>query len=268
MKYYLSLCTIIKNERYLEEFIIYYRIIGVEHFYIYDNNSNPPIRERLNKPFFTNMCTIIDFPGSRMQIPAYQHFINTFRNDTDWAIVCDGDEYIVPKVDWSLRDFLDRYNDVQAIGVNWVFYGSSFHNNIQDGFLVDKYRYCEGCQNQHIKTICKPRFVTNYGHPHFPDVKNPSLFVDAKRNVISGPFNSNHTIDLLQINHYHHRSIEDIIQKYNRGNADSDGKIHIQDDLNLGENSSHHTICNNVIDNFICDKYLHHIIAIHHEIYG
>ena len=37
MKYFLSVCCIIKNERYLEEFIIYHHIIGVEHFYIYDN---------------------------------------------------------------------------------------------------------------------------------------------------------------------------------------------------------------------------------------
>ena len=102
MKYYLSLCTIIKNERYLEEFIIYYIIIGVEHFYIYDNESTPSIRERLNKPFFNEICTIIDFPGKHKQLPAYQHFINTFRNETEWAVVCDGDEYIVPKVDWSL----------------------------------------------------------------------------------------------------------------------------------------------------------------------
>ena len=39
-KYYLSLCCIIKNERYLEEFINYYRILGVEHFYIFDNESS------------------------------------------------------------------------------------------------------------------------------------------------------------------------------------------------------------------------------------
>ena len=31
-KYYLSLCCIIKDERYLEEFIVYYNVLGVEHF--------------------------------------------------------------------------------------------------------------------------------------------------------------------------------------------------------------------------------------------
>lgn len=268
MKYYLSLCAIIKNERYLEEFIIYYYIIGVEHFYIYDNESNPPLKERLNKPFFNNLCTIINFPGKIKQLQAYNNFINKYGDETEWAIVCDGDEYIVPKVDWSLRDFLNRYNDVQSIGINWVLYGSSFHNNIQDGFLIDKYRYCEGKQNEHIKIICKPRFVINWENPHYSNVKNPDLFVDSKKNIIKGPFNHNHTIDLIQINHYHYRSIDDIIEKYNRGNADSDRRIRIENDLSLRENSNHHKICNNVIDNFICDKYLNHIIEIYNKIYN
>ena len=59
MKYFLSLCCIIKNERYLEEFIIYYRLLGVEHFYIYDNDSSIPIQERLNNNYYKRMCTII-----------------------------------------------------------------------------------------------------------------------------------------------------------------------------------------------------------------
>ena len=52
MKYFLSLCCIIKDERYLEEFIIYYNLLGVEHFYIYDNESNYKISERLNHYYF------------------------------------------------------------------------------------------------------------------------------------------------------------------------------------------------------------------------
>ncbi len=45
------MCCIIKDKRYLEEFIIYYRILGVEKFYIYDNESNISISERLNHEY-------------------------------------------------------------------------------------------------------------------------------------------------------------------------------------------------------------------------
>jgi len=41
MKYhYLSLCCIIKDESNIEEFIMYYTILGVTKFYIYDNESS------------------------------------------------------------------------------------------------------------------------------------------------------------------------------------------------------------------------------------
>jgi hypothetical protein len=258
MKYYLSLCCIIKDERYLEEFIIYYRILGVEHFYIYDNESSPSISDRLNKPFFNDICSIIHFPGKHKQMPSYKHFISNYGHETEWAIICDGDEYILPKHDWSLRDFLDKYNDVQAIGINWVLYGSSYHNNIQDGFLVDKYRHCEGKQDKHIKTVFKPRFIKDWDNPHFGDVKNPNLYIDAKRNIINGPFNYNISNDIIQINHYFTRSLEDSYIKKNRGRADQSSFGQLLDNNNNELHSSH----NDIIDNNCADKYLQHLICI------
>ena len=75
MKYFLSLICILKNERYLEEFIMYYRLLGVEHFYIYDNESDLPISKRLTNQYYTRMCTIIDFPGKIQQMNAYNHYL-------------------------------------------------------------------------------------------------------------------------------------------------------------------------------------------------
>ena len=46
MSRYLSILCIIKNEDYLEEFILYHYLLGVEHFYIYDNESDIPIFKR------------------------------------------------------------------------------------------------------------------------------------------------------------------------------------------------------------------------------
>ena len=249
--YYLSLCCIIKNERYLEEFIIYHHIVGVEHFFIYDNNSDVPIKNRLNNFYFNRICTIIDFPGKSKQMPAYQHCIKHYGNKTKWLAIVDGDEYILPKKNWSIRDVLNNYEHAEAIGINWVLFGSNFYNNIQSGYLVDKYRHCENGQNPHIKSIVQPRYVRDVDHPHYVKVKNPSRYIDCKRNVISGPFNYNNTIDLIQINHYSFKSLEEFIQKHHRGNADGTPSVVVQD--------NHHAICNDVIDNYLPDKYLNDI---------
>ena len=250
MKYFLSLCCIIKDERYLEEFIMYYRILGVEHFYIYDNGSTIKISERLNNYYFNRMCTIINFPGKIQQLNAYNNCLKKYGHETKWLIIVDGDEYILPKKDHhkSIRDFLKDYIDYHAIGINWVMFGTSFYNNIQQGFLIDNYRYCEGTQSKHIKTICKPQFVIEIVNPHYVILKDPSKYIDPHKRIISGPFNTLETIDIIQINHYWGKSLEEHYEKRDRGRATTTKKRIISDNPHLDHN--------NVKDDLIVNKYL------------
>jgi len=257
MKYFLSLCCIIKNERNLEELIIYYNILGVEHFYIYDNESDFPIKDRLNSFFYKKHCTIINYPGKYKQIDAYNDCVNKTKDITKWLIICDGDEYIVPKKEnyWSIRDFLNDYNHAHAIGINWVMFGTSYYDTKQEGFLIDKYRQSSSTQNKHIKTICQPKFVSSVNGAHCVNLYDPSKYIDAKGNIIKGPFNENNTIDIIQMNHYHSKSKEELIEKFNRGNADSDKRVSVPEDI--------HSIDNDIINNFVADKYLNDLKKIY-----
>ena len=257
MKYFLSLCCIIKDERYLEEFIIYYRLLGVEQFYIYDNESKHKISDRLNHPYFKKMCTIIDFPGKIQQLNAYNNCLNNYGHETKWLIIVDGDEFILPKKEnhKSLRDFLKDYKDYHAIGINWVMFGTSFHDKIQEGFIIDNYRYSEGTQNKHIKTICKPEFVINIDNPHYVILKDPSKYIDPHKNVINGTFNELDTIDIIQINHYWGKSVEEHYEKRNRGRATTN-KLRVIDD-------NPHLNYNKIIDNMIANNYLDNLKKIY-----
>ena len=258
--YNVSLCCIIKNERYLEEFIIYHKVIGVEHFYIYDNESSPPIKERLNQDFFKECCTIIDFPGKIQQLNAYNNCLNTYGKDTNWLIIVDGDEYLLPKKHNNIQDFLKEYDNdgTQAIGINWIMFGSSFYDKIQDGFLVDKYRYCNRSQDQHIKTICKPEFTIEFpNNPHSVSVQDPSKYIDSKRNVITGPFNKNESVDIIQINHYHGKSIEEQKAKQQLGTPDKISKDYVP---------TYHTENNDIKDDLLPNKYLDEIVRIYNNL--
>jgi hypothetical protein len=256
-KYFLSLCAIIKDERNLEEFIIYNWILGVEHFYIYDNGSEYPIRNRLYNYLFTQMCTVIDFPGSNQQINAYNHCRNNYGHETMWMANIDADEFICPRNHWSIRDFLSEYPDAHAIGINWVFFGTSFHNNIQNNYIIDAYRYCNTDQDKHIKTIYKPEYTYNFLDPHHVSVHDSSKYLDARRNIINGPFNYNYTKDIIQINHYFTRSLEDSYIKKNRGRADGHSFGNLLNNNNIDEIHLNH---NDIIDNYCADKYLPHLI--------
>jgi hypothetical protein len=254
VQYYLSLCAIIKNERYLEEFITYYKILGVEHFYIYDNQSNFPIKNRLDNPFYSDYITFIDFYGEYQQLNAYNHCLKYYGEETEWLIVVDGDEFIVSKKYWTIRDFLNKYEDVAAIGINWVIFGSNYHDTRPDGYLLENYTKCSSKQDEQLKCIIKPKRCIEFITVHHPNVINPNEFIDPHRNVISWFRNNNHTIDIIQINHYRYKSKEDCIEKNKRGYNDplTIGSVpYIAEDL--------HLIDNDIEDKTIIDRYLGHI---------
>ena len=250
--HYLSLCCIIKDEENIEEFILYYTILGVTKFYIYDNESKIPLKERLNSFYYNHYCTIIDFPGKGRQMEAYNHCLQNYGHLTKWLIIADGDEYILPKTTFTLKELLKDHEEKHAIGINWVFFGTSFHNNKQKGFLVDNFRRCQKNQDRHIKVIIQPAFTNYIDNPHYGNFHDPSKFMDIKNNIITGyAFNSNYTTDIIQINHYVNKSLEESINKFYRGNADNTVRVKVDESI--------HNFANDIIDNYLPNKYLNNI---------
>lgn len=250
MKDYLSLVCIIKDEDNIEEFIMYYVLLGVTKIYIYDNESSWKLKERLNLPFFNYYCKIIDFPGKCQQLNAYNDCLKNYGHLTKWLIVVDGDEFILPKTTFGLPEFLIQHEDKHALAINWVVFGTSFHNNKQSGYLVDNYRYCQNCQYNHIKVIVQPPYIIEFINPHFAKMVDDSKFRDCKNNLITLlALNNNYTVDIIQINHYTHKSLEESIEKHYRGNADSHNRRDIP-------NKSLHDSYNDIKDDLLPNKYL------------
>lgn len=229
MSRYLSVLCIIKNEEYLEEFIIYHYLQGVQHFYIYDNESTIPIHKRLNHYFYHKLCTVIHFPGKVKQVEAYNHCIFNFGKDTEWLAIIDGDEYILPRHDENLIKFLKKYDNYSAIAINWINFGSNYHQFKKPGLLTENYTFCQVKSDGHLKTICRPRDVRKITSPHFVVLKDQnSGYVDCKKVELklsnNFAFNYNNTTDIIQINHYWGKSYQEMEQKIDRGRATMNSK--------------------------------------------
>ena len=227
MKYTLSLLCIIKNEEYLEEFIIYHRILGVEHFYIFDNESTVPVSDRLNHYYFHKCCTVVPFPGKVKQMDAYNFCIQKYGDETDWLLIVDGDEFVLPKNHESLKDFIQEYNEYSAVAINWINFGSSYHHFKQPGYLLENFKYSEKVADGHVKSFCRPMDVKKIYNPHFVILKDTTTYkgyVDPlKRKLIFDNKNyynnSSDSLDIIQVNHYWGKSYQELEQKINRGRA-------------------------------------------------
>ena len=77
-KYKISVCGIFKDEGpFLKEWIEFNKMVGVEHFYLYNNNSSDNFLNVLAPYIESGLVTYIDFPYNQAQIAVMTYFKST-----------------------------------------------------------------------------------------------------------------------------------------------------------------------------------------------
>ena len=96
----LSIVAILKCEGpYLKEWLDYHLMAGVDHFYLYDNDS-PDNQAEVAKPYVEKgLVDYFSMPGKAMQMVAYNDAIKRFKFQSRYMAFLDGDEFVYPKVD-------------------------------------------------------------------------------------------------------------------------------------------------------------------------
>jgi hypothetical protein len=250
----ISLLAIAKNEeRYIKEFIEFYLIKGIEHFYFYDNESDLPLTEFLKE--YSQICTINTIKGDIQQINAYNHFLKNYRNETEWVAVFDIDEFILLKKHQSLKQFIEANNTNDCISINWVMFGNGKHiNRPEKGLLIENYLYSEGKQHPNVKSISKTKSIKKFEHPHFPKLKLFKKHVNALGNRMKGADNYEPTTHIIQLNHYFTKSLEEYQAKLNSKRADN-GRIRSQIKEDMEWLSTEPERCSVAYDDEIFRKY-------------
>jgi len=124
-KYGISVCQIFKDEApYLREWIEYHRLIGVEHFYLYDNNSTDGYESVLSPYIERGIVNLIPWPRQAAQVAAYEDCIRRFKDESRWIGFLDVDEFVVPVAARSFPEFLKRFSNRPAVLLYWRFFGS------------------------------------------------------------------------------------------------------------------------------------------------
>lgn len=253
-KHFLSLLAPLKDEEaYLLEFVAYYLIQGVDHFYFYDNDSRIPVGDALGR--YRDRCTILNAPGDAVQSRAYAHFCSHFRHETRWVAVFDVDEFVLPHAHDSLRQFLVDYDDCDGIGINWVLFGDGHHKTRPAGGVIESYLYREAKQSGSIKSVVKGEKLVGFpDNPHVAALAPGSVYVDAHRRPITGAINENPTIDIIQLNHYFTKSEAEWKLKLHRRRADS-GQTRAQHTEDQGWVFTANEAFNQIRDTTIVDRY-------------
>lgn len=125
-RYKISICGIFKNEAlFLKEWIEYHEMIGVEHFYLYNNDSDDHYKDVLQPYIDRGLVTLTDWPYLHGQMKAYRHFYENYRHETQWVSFLDLDEFICPKDNASLSEWLQKQDRYPVILFYWKIFGTS-----------------------------------------------------------------------------------------------------------------------------------------------
>jgi len=209
-KYTLSLCGIFKNEaKFLEEWINYHLVIGVDHFYLYNNNSDDNFIEILQPFIDKGIVDLIDWPYQQAQMAAYEDCYKKNKIDTNWLTFIDLDEFICPIATDNIQSWLQSYKNYPGVAVYWKQFGSNGKlSHDVSKLVIEQYTQCWPKPDTFTKMFCNMDFeISNFDNPHLikskvfgfevPPINQYKRLISFGVNII--PYCTN---ELLQINHY------------------------------------------------------------------
>jgi len=221
---YLSLCLICKDENdYLQEWLDYHILAGVERFYIFDNESQVGLRETLKDYIRRGWVKIMECPGKGVQLEVYDACLRMFGANTRWMGFIDTDEFLVPKTTQDLKVFLQDYEAFAGLAVSSLFFGSNQQRSRPDiGQLAGYTMRTDETffENEIIKSIVQPDQVLMPNSPHDFIYNEKSWCVNEKKLRVDYQRFPN-SIEKIQLNHYFCRSLDEIDTKLRRGRGDA-----------------------------------------------
>ena len=231
-KYNVSICAVFKNEaNYLREWLLFHQTIGVDHFYMYNNNSEDNY-EIVLKPFIeSNSVTLLQWPSDHKQMECYVDCIERYKDETKWLGFIDIDEFVVPKATDTIYEWLKNFEKrAGSVLIYWKIFGTSGIIRRDDNRLVcedfyiswPKYDDIGKCfyntsfdfnsKSEHIRQL-HHSFWTSWKGVELPPVNEFNKICVRRRHI------AKHMDFPIQINHYFTKSYHEYLHKMGKGDV-------------------------------------------------
>lgn len=230
-KYKLGVCVIIKNEApYIKEWLDYHHLLGASIFYIFDNDSSDNTYDILKPYIDQGLVKYYKIHGKSRQLDSYTLCCKKYKKEAQYIAFFDIDEFVYLPPSQKLIDVIDnsfaKHNDMGALGLNWIIFGSSHLERKTDAYVIERFKYRSETnfeKNHHIKSIVNPRRVIVFRNPHFAFFQKGFFTYSVLDEKLNEAFVDTICED-IRINHYFCKSKEEYAIKKNKGLADQLGE--------------------------------------------
>ena len=218
--YDLAIVSMMKNAApYVKEWLDYHLAAGVEHFFIYDNDSEDNFKEVLQPYIDAGIVTYIFYPGKRVMMSAFNEAIDKYKYLCRYMAFVDDDEFILPKSNSSISEVVDEifsnFENAGGLEIQWVFYGSSGHRSADCNHgVLERFTSRDAQASLSVKSLVNPRRVSHMWTPHFAVYFDNFLGVNQD-NLDTTPNVNFKMVDKIVMNHYHTKSLEEFVRRKN-----------------------------------------------------
>ncbi len=208
------------EEPFLDEWLVYHKMIGIDHFFLYDDAPDLPL-QKLLQPHAAYITVIPwynmhdDRPGRNRQTKAYMHAVTEYSAGFEWITFIDGDEFIVLRKHETINEFLAGFSDAVSISLRWHVFGHNGYYDDPPGLITASLTRKKRLPDYNVKSITRPQAIRDIQSAHICLLKYSGL-VDAnnreyERDIYEG------ISEVAHINHYQCRSFKKWMQRTKRG---------------------------------------------------
>ena len=230
-KYFFCFTSMGKLEnKYVKELINYYKEIGVDKFYLADNNDNnsyEKLSDLLKNNILDGLLDIIDVRGIKKdQTQLFGEVYEKHKSECKWMSFFDFDEYLSFKqTNISIQNYFSKSNfeKCNVILINWIIYNDNDIVKYDNRSLNERFsnQLYNSESNKFVKSIIKGNLNLNpwvYDQTsHRP--KHQLRTCDSNGNRVK-TFNDvviPPIIEKVYLKHFATKTIEEYIEKIKRG---------------------------------------------------
>lgn len=236
----IAICAIAKNENlYIREWVEWYKNIPqVNKIFLYDNNdiNGENFEEVINDYIESGFVNVINVRGVHKSLEkkyaekskyhgtqqdCYEDCFITNKNNYDWILFCDIDEFLVCD---NLNLYLNKHImlNTDIILLNWLIFGDNEELIYSNKPIKERFtNKSELRQYTQVKSLVNCRIDKKMLQidAHLALFEN-AIYRDSKYNIVKPEYKKNIVLDNCYIKHYLTKSCEEwILRKYHNTSA-------------------------------------------------
>jgi hypothetical protein len=228
-KPYLAMCSMYKDHAgYLREWIEFHRVVGVECFFLYDNESSDDHEQVLAPYVERGIVEVHEWPTPPSVergvpwaiIDAFDDCLRRHREDSRWIGFIDVDEFLFSPTGRTVADVMSGFEQFSGVEVSRLDFGPSGHRTKPPGPVIESYvqrrSYVSPKKDwEHVKSVIDPARTDHAFNAHgFFYTEGFAVRENGERALEKPPGRRGFPkISLLRINHYITKSEEEYAKK-------------------------------------------------------